>query len=239
MTAHCPMLDLPPGDPIIGFLDRQLSAFPGGADKPRPWQFNSLHNPWSPAAAIYDSWGFLDICQARTALDVVIPLLGPDIILFDSQLWPNPWGEPIRADAFPIAPPVDGKTAGASLLFVVAGSDPNAARLEFTPMPGKPMPEPIPLPQGRLIAIPNNLPFEVKMDAAGAPPRLFAARYFAASAQYIRNPAAPVHRCLTERYPLMNFAKMPLWLVCGEDRADNDFVTGFSSTAAHWSKAGR
>jgi hypothetical protein len=60
-------------------------------------------------------------------------------------------------------------------------------------------------------------------------------QYFPASSRYIRDPAHPLHQALTERQPLINHATVPLWLVSGEDRADNDFVSGFQPKAAFWS----
>ena len=37
-----------------------------------------------------------------------------------------------------------------------------------------------------------------------------------------------------EEQPLINYATRPLWLVRGEDRAGNDFVTGFAPPVPRW-----
>ncbi|GAB4152153.1 MAG: hypothetical protein Tsb0016_24540 [Sphingomonadales bacterium] len=68
-------------------------------------------------------------------------------------------------------------------------------------------------------------------------PQGFAARYFPASAHYIRDPEDPAQKALMERLPLYNAATAPLWLVSGVDRAANDFVTGFNPRPVFWSEA--
>jgi hypothetical protein len=40
-----------------------------------------------------------------------------------------------------------------------------------------------------------------------------------------------------EEQVLINFCTRPLWLVRGEDRAGNDFVTGFAPAAPRWAGA--
>jgi hypothetical protein len=69
-------------------------------------------------------------------------------------------------------------------------------------------------------------------------PVVYAIRYFSAHSRYERDPTSAVHRVLMERYPLINYAQMPLWLVHGQDRAGNDFVTGFNVRAGFWTGAG-
>ena len=92
-------------------LSRQIAI-------PRPWHFAELHNPWARAAACYDSWGFLDLCQSAPLLDAIAGLIGEDLILFDSQWLPDRW-QPcvpeLESDAhrFPVDPP-RGVTAGGS-----------------------------------------------------------------------------------------------------------------------------
>src|SRR5437763_784314 len=50
----------------------------------------------------------------------------------------------------------------------------------------------------------------------------------------LRDPRAPRHRALMEDDPLLNYVHRPLWQVRGEDRAGNDFVTGFSPPVPRW-----
>jgi hypothetical protein len=94
---------------------------------------------------------------------------------------------------------------------------------------------PLLLEPGAVCALEAQVPYRVRgFDASGLP-GIYAVRYFPATAHYSRDPAATVHRDLTERYPLLNYARLPLWLVRGEDRANNDFVTGLHVRAAYWS----
>ena len=88
-----------------------------------------------------------------------------------------------------------------------------------------------------MLLVDHLAPYCVQSANQDGLPAVYAMRYFPASSRYNRDPAAPVHRALTERYPLFNYAQMPLWLVHGEDRAQNDFVTGFNVHAGFWTSA--
>jgi hypothetical protein len=78
------------------------------------------------------------------------------------------------------------------------------------------------------------MPYSLHVASPSVLPNAYAARYFPASSRYVRDPATPAHRALTERYPLLNYARLPLWLVNGQDHAGNDFVTGFNARAGYW-----
>ncbi|RME62516.1 MAG: hypothetical protein D6782_12040 [Alphaproteobacteria bacterium] len=183
----------PPPPAWQAFLRDQAARLHAADVTPRPWHWRALHNPWSRAAALFDAWGFLDLCSDAALLQPVRTAIGDDIILFDSFWLPDPWDEGGNGDAlfFPVAP-----LAGVTLLCDFAAG-----------------------------------------AAAGPGPTAFGARYFPATARYLRDPAHPAHMALMERLPWVNYAAMPLWLVAGEDRAGNDFVTGFNPRAAFWSEA--
>ncbi len=68
-------------------------------------------------------------------------------------------------------------------------------------------------------------------------PLEYVIRYFPATSSYIRDPVHPTQRILMENYPLVNYTRKPIWLVCGVDRAANDFVTGFKPLAGQWTQA--
>jgi hypothetical protein len=199
---------------------------------PRPWHYAELHNPWARAAALYDSWGFLELCQSRPLVDAIATLIGDDVILFDSQWLPERWpppdaAAPLESDAhrFPVAP-ARGVTA------LITFADPPAPLIRLA----EPC-APFELRRASVLLVDSQVSYQVQACRANGPPPVFAVRYFPASSRYLRDPTAPAQRALTERYPLFDYARMPLWLVRGDDRAQNDFVTGFNPRAGYWSRA--
>ena len=82
-----------PAGPVkdyIPFLREQSAVICQSAQKIRPWLLWELHNPWSRAGLTADSWKFLDLCQSAELLQLITPLMGEDIILFDSQFARGP-----------------------------------------------------------------------------------------------------------------------------------------------------
>ena len=86
----------------------------------------------------------------------------------------------------------------------------------------------------QLIVHDYALDYRYQSDGADEVTHEFVIRYFPASSRYQRDPGHPAQRALTERFPLINYARAPLWLVRGEDRAENDFVTGFQVKSGYW-----
>jgi hypothetical protein len=82
----------------------------------------------------------------------------------------------------------------------------------------------------RLATLREELPLP-----AGA---LYVLRMMPATSRYLRDDRAAPNRHGAEVRVLVNHAKNPIWLVRGEDRAGNDFATGFSLPAAQWAGAG-
>jgi hypothetical protein len=221
----------------LEFLRQQAAKVPAAGDAVRPWHYWELHNPWSRAGMLYDSWGFLDLCQIPALLDPVAELIGPDIVLFDSGWLSNPWvtrgagtetADPeLSSDArrFPVEP-----LGGATVLVAFADETHGGLSVDLGSMQA-------PLGSGVVCALEARVAYRVRgLDGAGLP-SVYVARYFPGTARYLRDPALAVHRDLTERYPLINYARLPLWLVRGEDRAANDFITGFNVRAAYWGTA--
>lgn len=230
------------GEQALQFLHHQWARLASQERTPRPWHYGELHNPWARAAALFDSWGFLELCQSAPLVDAIATLIGEDIILFDSQWLPERWPTTVPeadlegdAHRFPVDPP-RGVTA------LIAFCDSPAARIQLasSARPAQANPHQCPsleLKRGSVLLVEADVPYRVRAsDADGLPP-VFAARYFPSSSRYLRDPTTPVHRALTERYPLFNYARTPLWLVRGEDRAQNDFVTGFNARAGYWTSA--
>lgn len=215
----------------LRFLEAERTRLRGQIDVPRPWHYGELHNPWSRAAAVYDSWGFLDLCQSPVLVEALAQLIGPDIILFDSQWLPDPWqfadvGPALESDAhrFPIDPP-----SGMTALFAVADTSSVTLHVEHRSAPLS-----LELSRGQMLLLDPGTPYCVPATLAPGLPAWYAVRYFSASSRYLRDPSIPAHLALTERYPLFNYATLPLWLIQGRDRAENDFVTGFNVRAGFW-----
>jgi hypothetical protein len=223
----------------LEFLRQQAAKFRAAGGAVRPWHYWELHNPWSRAGTVYDSWGFLELCQAPALLDPVTELIGPDIVLFDSGWLPDPsltrgagpdtaYPE-LSSDAprFPVEP-----LGGAMVLVAFANETHGGLSVDLGSTQ-------LPFGSGVVCALEARVPYRVCGLAESGLPSVYVARYFPGTARYLRDPTLAVHRDLTERYPLLNYARLPLWLVRGEDRAENDFVTGFSVRAAYWGAASR
>jgi hypothetical protein len=214
----------------VRFLRQESTRLCGSIKVPRPWHYAELHNPWARAASFYDSWGFLDLCQSPPLVDSVAKLIGGHIILFDSQWLPDPWQPPVTefalesdAHRFAVDPP-RGVTA------LIAFGEP-AVTVHLSG------PVSLELEPGNILLVDFLTSYCVDSCGQEGLPTVYAVRYFPASSRYLRDPSAPVHRALTDRYPLFNYAQMPLWLVRGEDQARNDFVTGFNARAGFWTSA--
>jgi len=228
----------------VRFLQQQCARLAVPNQVPRPWHYAELHNPWARAAALYDSWGFLALCESPALLDAIATQIGEDIILFDSEWLPARWPPPVpegalESDAhrFPVAPS-RGVTA------LIAFADPPEAMIHLaahstpTTQADRLPHESFKLRCASVLLVDAQIPYRVQSCRADGLPPIFVARFFPSSSRYVRDPTAPVHRALTDRYPLFNYARMPLWLVRGEDRAQNDFVTGFNARAGYWTSAG-
>ncbi|MDE0284517.1 MAG: hypothetical protein OXI88_20805 [Gammaproteobacteria bacterium] len=218
----------------IPFLQSQLATLFNGTNKTRPWHLWELHNPWSRSALVAESWKFLDLCQSAELLQRITTFLGEDIILFDSQFSPDlcdtgksapSWNnDRLRCPVTPLhglvvrIPVPDQVNAGATFSYK-------------TERRGKQV---IDYNSGHIICHKADLDYRIEGIESPEQPLEYVIRYFPATSRYLRDPAATVHRQLTEQYPLLNYAQMPLWLVQGEDRAGNDFVTGFQPKAGRW-----
>jgi hypothetical protein len=224
-------------EPTLEFLRQQAAKVRAAGGAVRPWHYWELHNPWSRAGTVYDSWGFLELCQTPALLDPVRELIGPDIVLFDSGWLPDPSltqgagtdlaHRELTSDAarFPVEP-----LGGATVLIAFADETHGGLSLDLGSMQ-------LPFESGVVCAVEARVAYHLCGLDRAAPPSVYVVRYFPGTARYLRDPALAVHRDLTERYPLLNYARLPLWLVRGEDRAQNDFVTGFRVRAAYWSTA--
>ena len=224
-----------PVEDYLPFLREQLAAISQPGRKKRPWLLWELHNPWSRSASVADSWKFLELCQSETLLSHIAPLMGEDIILFDSQFSPDlrdagnsesSWqNDRLRCPASPLQ----------GLVARIPFACPANESARFIYQPGPSAQQAIEYRDGAVLC--HNIDLNYRIVArkkAAQQPWEYVIRYFPATSRYLRDPATEFHSELTERYPLLNYAKMPLWLVRGDDRAGNDFVTGFQPKAGRW-----
>lgn len=182
----------------------------------RPERLSGIHNPWGVAATLTDAWSFLDLCESPVLVDEIARLIGPDVILWDSQLHLS------AADyaAF-VAAGREGRywpanpLAGAVALVALDRGDASAER-----------------PVLRVARLQDLNPARLA-GIAGAT-MLYVVRYMPATSRFVRDPDWPANRTAMLEQPLINYTNRPLWLVRGEDRANNDFVTGFATVAPRW-----
>ena len=226
-----------PAAPFIDyfpFLQEQLAVIYQSGQKIRPWLLWELHNPWSRSALSVDSWKFLDLCQSAELLQLITPFIGENIILFDSEFSPDlydtgksvaSWkNDRLRCPVSPLH----------GLVVRIPFSDLINENVKFiyrADQAGEQVKE---VKLGQIICHNINLTYRIQGIENLTQPIEYVVRYFPATSRYLRDPGTKLHRELTERYPLLNYAQMPLWLVQGEDKANNDFVTGFQPKAGRW-----
>jgi hypothetical protein len=208
-------LTLPPSLPRWReFLDGQLrKVLSRGAL--RPWDLWELHNPWSRAAPHVESWGFLDICESQELAGCVVDRIGPDVILFDSLIVPNP-----------ALPAGSVRECEGALFYPVEPMGGVAVRIPFGEGSA-----------GRGVVLEDPACRGGPDLAASTGAHEYVVRYFPATSRYVRDPLHPKQQRLAESLPWINYCTMPLWLVAGQDRAGNDFATGFNPRPGRWTRA--
>lgn len=173
-------------------------------EPPWPELLSGIHNPFGYHACADEAWQFLDLAESADILDAVEDVLGPDLVLWDSELYlASRDFSAVEAAYWPVEP-----LAGAVTLVVL-----DEARLVLADI-------------RRLDAVRGTLPL-------GTGP-LYALRYMPATCRFNRDPRFPPNRRATELRPLINYAQRPIWLLRGEDRAGSDFAAGFSAPVAQW-----
>ncbi|MFD2182520.1 resolvase [Rhodoplanes azumiensis] len=177
------------------------------AERPWPELLSGVHNPFGRHACVAAAWSFLDVGESAAVVDAVEAVLGPDLVLWDSEILSDAAALDVDEAAWwPVAP-----LAGALVLISLVDG------------------------MMRLVDI-TRLASAVRA-AQPPPGPLYVLRFMPATSRYVRDPRAPQNRCGAERRVLVNLATRPLWLVRGRDHAGNDFATGFSLPAAQWAGA--
>ncbi len=203
----------------------------------RPELLSGIHNPFARIARTVDSWSLIELCQSPGLLDMVEALIGPDIVLWESELIYEPPGRPPQPALhrspkyWPIEPP-----CGLTVRIAITSSRPETGGMFYTPdnrtsslnlilRPGEFAVHDVGLRHGH---------HENRSDQARAE---YIIRYMPADACFNRDPRFPPNRRAAAQVPLVNYTERPIWLVRGTDRADNDFVTGFAPTVGQWTSA--
>lgn len=171
----------------------------------RQEELSGIHNPFGRAGGLVDAWAFLDLAESAVLCDALEPVLGPDILLWDSELFLSrgAWlAERAREGRYwPFGTPV----TGALVEVVLDSGECQVTPLELVPQVAPPTGE-----------------------------TTYVLRYASAAARFLREgSAAPNRACALER-PLVNYANRPLWLVRGENVAGNSLAKGYTSLSPHW-----
>ena len=177
----------------------------------RQERLSGIHNPWGHCIGLTDPWSFLDLCENDRVIEAARAIIGPDIILWDSELFAEArsYGEFLGQERegryWPVTP-----LAGVLVLMAVAREqlEIKAVRLE-----------------------------EISPDVlTGFDPTepLYVVRLMPATSRFERDPDHPANRACTEEQVLINYSNRPLWLLSGADRANNDLVSGFAPAVPVW-----
>ncbi len=155
-------------------------------------------------------WAFLDLCESDAVVAPAAGLIGFDVILWDSQLYL------CAADYnFFVA---SGREGRYWPVYPLAGV---VALISFG---------------GRISAM--HLPLagirETFVPLANSQGPIFVIHYFPGANKFVRDPRYPANWVAMEEQVLLNYTTRALWLVAGQDRAGNDFITGFSEQPPSW-----
>jgi hypothetical protein len=195
-------LGLPP--PLLAPLRECASRL--ALRPPRQELLCGVHNPFGYHALEAESWAFLALAESAAVIDAVAAVLGPDLVLWDSEL---------HLDAATLSPDTGRYWPADPLAGTTVYVDLDAGRVLLADICGRPL---------------SRSSFA---SWAGACHEL---RYMPATSRFNRDPRfAPNRRAALER-PLVNYATRPLWLVRGEDRAGSDFATGFAPPPVRWAE---
>lgn len=177
-------------------------------------ELSGIHNPWGIASGFTDPWRFLEACEDGSVVGAVSELLGPDLILWDSELFGHiaDYSALAQYDVegryWPVEP-LDGAVAFVS--------------------PDDPV---------RLLACARHdrVASAVADSDIHDGPALIV-RYMAATSHFVRDAGHPAHRRCMEEQVLINYANRPLWLVSGDNTGNSDLVTGFTPAVPTWAEA--
>jgi len=177
----------------------------------RQEKLSGIHNPWGHCIGLTDPWSFLDLCESALVIDAAKKVIGPDVILWDSEFFPEASrygafaGEGREGRYWPVTP-----LAGVVVL-VAVGRKP---------------------PEVRAVGLKEIGPDVLASFDASEP--LYVVRLMPATSRFDRDPNHPANRACMEEQVLINYSNRPLWLLSGADRANNDLVSGFAPAVPVW-----
>lgn len=177
----------------------------------RQERLSGIHNPWGHCIGLTDPWSFLDLCESKVVIDAARSVIGPDIILWDSELFAEAGGYAMFLKAggegryWPVTP-----LAGAVVLVAFDSSEPSV----------------------RAVGLESLGPDALAGFDAAEP--LYVVRLMPATSRFERDADHPANRACMEEQVLINYANRPLWLLSGADRANNDLVSGFAPAVPVW-----
>lgn len=230
-------------------VDRLVADHPDVA----PEALSGPHNPWGQSSVLRGTFDFLAFCQSPELLDMVEQLIGPDVVLWGSQMFCKPPGVgkivPWHQDGkyWPLRPlatltlrvAIDGSTPENGCMRFIPGSHRRSELLEHDVVRradyalGQELPGVDEAAARDVVLEPGQISlhdvYTVHGSAANRSARRradYAIRYMPADTLYDRSPENPAVRYAVEHSPNMNYPMRPIWLVRGTDRAGNDFEVG-------------
>ncbi|WP_439502853.1 resolvase [Aminobacter ciceronei] len=177
----------------------------------RQERLSGIHNPWGHCIGLTDPWSFLDLCESDVVIDAAKKVIGPDVILWDSELFPEAgrYGEFVAEGRegryWPVTP-----LAGAVVLVAVGRKTPEV----------------------RAVGL-EEIGSDVLASFDASEP-LYVVRLMPATSRFERDPNHAANRACMEEQVLVNYSNRPLWLLSGTDRANNDLVSGFAPAVPVW-----
>lgn len=225
----------------------------------RPELLSGAHNPWGQSAKIVGSWAWLEFCRFPEIVDMVEQLIGPDVILWGSQLFCKPAGHglavPWHQDGqyWPIDPlatvtvriAIDDSLPENGCMRYIPGShrSRDVVAHEFVETPNVAIRQQVAeldeslarddaLGAGQISIHDVYLVHGSGENRSNRRRSDYAIRYMPATARYVRDPSFPANAYAAEKSQLMNYTTRPLWLLRGVNRAGNDLEIGHGRRAA-------
>ena len=195
----------------LDLLRGQAAKLTALQPQPRQERLSGLHNPWGFGAGLVDAWLLLDLCEGSEVLDAVENVIGPDFLLWDTELY-------LKASTY--------------LQFVREGRE--GRYWPAMPLQGAVVIVPLGAVEQALVCLDLDSVTEESFPMLDPSAPLYVLRYMPATSAFQRDAKAPANWTAMQEQPLLNFTQRPLWLVRGEDRAGNDFVSGFSPQVPRW-----
>lgn len=225
----------------------------------RPEMLSGAHNPWGQSAKIVGSWAWLEFCRCPEIVDMVEQLIGPDVILWGSQLFCKPAGHgmavPWHQDGhyWPINPlatvtvriAIEDSLPENGCMRYIPGSHKSrdvvahefvdasnvAIRQQVADLDQSVAKDDV-LHAGQISIHDVYLIHGSSENRSNKRRSDYAIRYMPATSRYVRDPSFPANAYAAQKSQLMNYTQRPLWLLRGVDRAGNDFEIGHGKHAA-------